>query len=306
VRRLLLALAGLAVVGAAGFWFATMPRALPAAEVAALPAGDPARGEAVFRVGGCASCHAAADAEADERPKLGGGRLLATDFGTFVVPNISPHRNDGIGGWSAADFANAMLRGVGPDGGHLYPAFPYASYARMTPADVADLFAFIGTLPPVAGRAAANDLDFPYGFRRGLGLWKLAFLDPAPAVAVAVDTSDPSIARGQYLVEGPGHCGECHTPRNFAGAMDTARWLGGAPNPEGRGRIPNITTGAGGIGDWTAADLVYFFQTGFMPDFDTAGGSMVEVQENLAVLPEEDLAAMAAYLLAVPPVASSR
>lgn len=299
MRRLLASLLALAAAAAAALFVLTMPRGLPAAELAALPAGDAARGETWFWAGGCSSCHAAEKAKGDERLRLGGGRRLATPFGAFTVPNISPDPADGIGGWSEADFANAMLRGVSPDGRHYYPAFPYTSYVRMRREDVADLWAFLRTLPPVAGRQPGHDLRFPYSVRRGLGLWKLAFLSDAPAVALAAD--GPEVARGQYLVEGPGHCGECHTPRNFVGALDTARWLAGAPAPEGPGRVPDITPGRGGIGDWSAGDIAYFLETGFTPDFDTAGGSMVEVQENLAMLDPPERAAIAAYLKAVPP-----
>jgi mono/diheme cytochrome c family protein len=304
MRRLLIGIALLALVGGGAFWLLTMPRGLSAAEIAALPAGDAARGEAVFRIGGCASCHAAEKAEGAEALKLGGGRVLKTQFGDFVVPNISSDPEDGIGAWSVSDFANAMQRGISPDGGHLYPAFPYASYVRMSPADVADLRAFLATLPAVSGGTAGHSLQFPFNIRRGIGLWKLAFLTAAPAVAVGGE--DPVVARGQYLVEGPGHCGECHTPRNFAGAMDFARWLGGAPAAEGEGRVPNITGGEGGIGDWSLADIVYFFETGFLPDFDSVGGAMVDVQENLALLPGEDREAIAAYLKVVPPQDSAR
>lgn len=298
--RLLGWLVVLALVGGAAFWWLTMPRTLPAETLAAMPAGEPERGAAIFWVGGCASCHAAAGAKADERLKLGGGRVLKTEFGDFAPPNISPDREHGIGGWTSADFTNSMLRGVGPGGEHLYPAFPYASYTRMTLADVADLWAYLQTLPPVAETPAAQTaLRFPFSVRRGLGLWKRAFLSDTPAIELA--GASPEVLRGQYLSEGPGHCGECHTPRNRGGAMDAARWLAGAPNPEGKGRIPNITPG-GPMGDWALADTVYFFQTGFDPDFDAVGGSMVEVQENLAMLPDDDLHAIAAYLAAVPPI----
>ena len=308
MRRLAAGLVLLALLGVAAFWVATVPRGLSAAEIAALPAGDAGRGEAVFWIGGCASCHAAEKAKGEERLKLGGGRVLRTAFGDFVVPNISSDPADGIGAWSEADFANAMLRGVAPDGRHLYPAFPYASYIRMEPADVADLRAFLATLPAVSGRTPGHDLRFPFGFRRGIGLWKLAFLTAAPAVEIGGEDApeDAAVSRGQYLVEGPGHCGECHTPRSFGGAMDFARWLGGAPAAEGEGRVPNITGGAGGIGDWSAGDIVYFFETGFLPDFDSVGGSMVDVQENLAMLAGEDREAIAAYLKAVPPQDSAR
>ena len=255
-----------AFVAGGAFWLATVPRGVPAAELAAMPTGDAARGETMFWIGGCASCHAVARAQGDERLRLGGGQRLASDFGTFVVPNISTHPVDGIGAWTVADFADAMLRGVSPDGRHYYPSFPYASYVRMDLGDVADLWAFMQTLPAVEGVAPDHELAFPYSLRRGVGLWKLAFLSAAPVVAV--DPGEPIPVRGRYLVEGPGHCGECHTPRNFAGAMETTRWLAGAPNPDGEGRIPNITSGAGGIDDWSAADLVYYFQSGFTPEFE--------------------------------------
>lgn len=301
--RLLGGLAVLALVAGAAFWVATVPRGLPAATLAAMPVGDAARGEAMFWVGGCSSCHAAAGAKGDDRLRLGGGQVLATKFGDFVPPNISPDREHGIGGWTGAEFANAMLRGVGPGGEHLYPAFPYASYTRMKIGDVADLWAFLQTLPPVAETPAARTaLGFPFNVRRGLGLWKLAFLSDKPAVTLA--NASPEALRGQYLTEGPGHCGECHTPRNFAGALDTGQWLAGAPNPEGKGRVPNITPG-GKVRDWSVDDMVYFFQSGFEPDYNAVAGNMVEVQENLAMLPEDDLHAIAAYLAAVPAIAGA-
>ncbi len=300
--RIAIALVLLAVAGGAAFAALTAPQGLSEAELAALPPGDAARGETWFNVGGCASCHAAPRAEGEARLLLGGGQDLESDFGTFVVPNISQHPDDGIGGWSAGDFATAMLRGVSPDGRHYYPAFPYTSYARMDPADVADLWAYLETLPPVEGVAAAHDLRFPYSLRRGIGLWKRAFLSEAPVLAI--DEADPVLLRGRYLVEGAGHCAECHTPRNAAGALDTARWMAGGRNPEGEGRIPNITGGAGGIADWSASDIAYYFETGFTPDFDSVGGSMASVQRNLALIEAADREAIAAYLSVLPDQAS--
>jgi mono/diheme cytochrome c family protein len=300
VLRLLAWLALLGGLGGVAFWFLTAPRPLPAAELAAIPAGDPARGETMFWAGGCASCHAAPRAQGEERLRLGGGLELATDFGTFVAPNISMDPTDGIGGWTAADFQSAMRAGLSPDGRHYYPAFPYASYIRMRPEDVADLWAFWQTLPAVPGAAPDHRLAFPYSLRRGIGLWKRAFLDPAPVVAV--DEADPVLLRGRYLVEGPGHCGECHTPRNFGGAMERANWLAGAPAAEGDGRVPNITGGAGGIGDWSAADIAYYLESGFTPDYDSVGGTMASVQRNMAMLESSDRDAIAAYLKVVPPV----
>lgn len=285
-----------ALVGAAAFWALTRPDRLDAATLAAMPAGDAGRGEMVFWAGGCASCHAAEGAQGEDKLRLGGGRRLASDFGTFVAPNVSPDTADGIGAWTEADFANAMLRGVAPDGAHLYPAFPYTSYARMSLGDVADLWAYLRTLPPVAGRAAPHELAFPFTIRRGVGLWKRAFLSDAPVIAI--DESDPELVRGRYLVEGPAHCAECHTPRNLAGGLETSRWMAGGPNPDGPGRIPNITPA--GLDGWSPSDIAYYLETGFTPDFDSVGGSMVAVQANMAMLPSADRAAIAAYVAALP------
>ena len=299
LRKLLIAGGVVVVAGAAVFWLATAPRTLDAATLASMGEGDPARGEQVFRAGGCASCHAAPDATGEAQLALAGGVRLATQFGTFVAPNISQHPRDGIGAWTAQDLANAMLRGVSPGGSHYYPAFPYTSYARMQAADVADLHAFLKTLPAVEGDAAGrHELGFPYNIRRGLGLWKLLFLDSAPVVAL--DNPSEAVARGQYLVEGPGHCGECHTPRNALGGTNASRWLAGAAAAEGQGTVPNISPGEGGIGDWSEADIANLLETGFTPDFDSVGGSMAAVVRNMAQLPVSDRQAIAAYLKAIP------
>lgn len=287
-------------IGAAAFWLLTEPKRLEAATLAALGAGDAARGERIFWAGGCTSCHARPKSEGDARLELAGGLQLKTPFGIFVPPNISPDPEDGIGNWSADDFANAMMRGVAPDGSHLYPSFPYTSYARMNPVDIADLYAFMKTLPAVTGKAPDHSLSFPFNIRRGLGLWKLLYLSNEPVIALAADAPE-NVKLGRYLVEGPGHCGECHTPRDFAGGTDKTRWLSGAVAAEGEGIVPNVTSGEGGIGDWSQSDIASFFETGFTPEFDSAGGSMVEVQRNLARLHPADREAIAAYLKTVPP-----
>jgi mono/diheme cytochrome c family protein len=300
VRRLLAALAAIALLAVVAFYAATVPRGLSEAELAALPEGDAGRGETWFWAGGCSGCHAADGARGEDRLVLAGGLELQTPFGVFVAPNISPHPEDGIGPWTAAEFVDAMRRGVSPDGRHYYPSFPYTSFARMENADVADLFVYLMTLPEAEGVAPGHRLALPYSLRRGLGLWKLAFLDDAPVVPV--DAEDPLLSRGRYLVEGAGHCGECHTPRGRAGEMETDRWLGGAPMPEGEGRVPNITGGEGGIGGWSAGDIAYYLETGFTPEFDTVGGPMAEVQRSIAMLEGEDRAAIAGYLKSVPPI----
>jgi mono/diheme cytochrome c family protein len=304
LRRLSLGITALAVVVAGALFWLTTPQRLDAAALVDEASSDPTRGETVFWAGGCASCHATPKAEGEAKLILGGGEPLQTPFGTFHAPNISPDRANGLGDWTYPDFANAMQRGVGRDGSPLYPAFPYPSYIRMTQQDVADLWAFLKTLPAVAEAAPPNDLAFPFNLRRGVALWQRAFLDPAPVVTLAADASD-AVKRGQYLVEGPGHCGECHTPRQLGGAggLDTARSLGGAANPAGKGSVPNITPG-GSTADWSESDLASYFETGFTPDYDSVGGAMVAVQENLAKLPAADREAIAAYLKAVPAVTS--
>lgn len=290
----------LAVAGGVGFWILTTPESLADSD---LPnhAPDVANGERIFHAGGCTSCHALPGAKGEEKLKLVGGLELKSDFGTFRAPNISPDPETGIGGWTTAQFATAMLKGTSPDGRHYYPAFPYTSYTRMRVEDVIDLKAYMDTLPAVKSSVPGHDLGFPFTISRGIGLWKLLFLSPEPVVALPADESD-DVRRGQYLVEGPGHCGECHTPRNAIGGLDKARWMSGAKNPDGEGTIPNITPHPDGIESWSADDIANALETGFMPDYDSFGGSMVAVQENMALLPPEDRAAIAAYLKAVPPL----
>ena len=294
-------LSGLALVAAAGLalgYGLTRPRPLPAADLAGLT-GDAAAGERVFWASGCASCHAAPGAKDADRLVLSGGLRLASPFGTFVAPNISPDPDHGIGGWSLQDFASAVKRGVSPEGTHLYPAFPYTTYTRMELQDIADLKVFMDRLPASDRANEPHEIGFPFNQRMLLGPWKLLNLDRA---WVMVDPSDAETARGRYLVEAMGHCGECHTPRNPIGGLDLGRWMGGAPNPSGKGRIPNITPAAL---DWSAGDIAYYLKSGFTPDFDSAGGEMSEVVTNMAHLPEADLAAIAAYVKALPPVAQS-
>jgi mono/diheme cytochrome c family protein len=291
--------AALVLAVAAAGWVATAPARLDPSELPAhVP--DPARGAQIFVIGGCASCHAAPKSEGEARLLLQGGVRLVSPFGTFVAPNISPHPERGIGRWTEAEFVTAMMLGTSPDGRHYYPAFPYASYARMRQEDVRDLFAWLRTLP-VSDRAnAPHELGFPFTVRRGLGLWKLLNLSPAPVLDLAL--ASEAVKRGQYLVEGPGHCGECHTKRDFTGGLVLSSWLGGAPNPEGKGTIPNLTPGAL---TWAASDIAYYLESGFTPDFDSAGGAMVEVIRNTSRLPPADRDAIAAYLKAVPAVAKA-
>ena len=295
MRKLFTALVVLgAIAGAAGLWL-SRPDPLPDAAFAGLK-GEAGRGEQLFWAAGCASCHGAPGAEGDEKLQLAGGQPLVSPFGTFVSPNISTDPVAGIGGWSVADLGNAMLRGVSPDGRHYYPSFPYPSYARMSLQDIADLKVYLDTLPPSDTASRPHDLGFPFTLRRGIGLWKRLYLD-ADQPVLNLPADDAVLARGQYLVEGPAHCGECHTPRDAFGGMDLTRWMAGGPNPSGEGRIPSLLPGDLG---WAAEDIAYYLETGFTPEFDSVGGHMASVVSNMAKLPAADRQAIAAYVAALP------
>lgn len=294
------AAAALAAVAGAGIFFVvTAPDRQAPSHWANAGTPDLVNGENLFWAGGCASCHAAPDATGDALLQLSGGAPLHSPFGTFYAPNISPDSKAGIGEWTLAEFGDAMTRGTGRNGEHLYPSFPYASYARMPAKDISDLFAYIKTLPASDHVAPNHDLPFPFNIRLALGGWKFLYFDEgAPRVELA--NADAALVRGQYLVEGPGHCGECHTPRNLLGGFLKDKWLAGGPNPEGEGSIPNITPGSSDMENWADADIASYLETGFTPEFDSVGGSMVKVQQNMARLPAEDRDAIAAYLKAIP------
>jgi mono/diheme cytochrome c family protein len=283
-----------AVIGVGVYWFVTQPAIVSAS---ALPAYTPnaANGKTMFDAGGCVSCHATSK---DDRTLLGGGMALRSPFGTFHVPNISQNPVDGIGRWSEADFVTAMLKGTSPSGTHYFPAFPYGSYAKMKLEDVRDLFAYLKTLPQAAGKVREHDVPFPYNIRRNLGGWKFLFLDENPFVADASKSAEWN--RGAYLVNGPGHCAECHSPRNALGGIVTSQRFAGGPNPEGEGWVPNITQK--GLSEWSDKDIAYFLETGQTPEGDAAGGLMTRVIANMAQLSPADRMAIAVYLKSLPPV----
>src|SRR5919201_1156953 len=249
LRKLVMLAVILAVIGAAAFWFITMPASVPASALASY-APNLENGERMFHAGGCASCHATPNQE--DKKRLGGG----------------------LGNWSEADFLTAMWKGTSPDGSHYYPAFPYTSYQRMKMEDVRDLFAYLKTLPPFEGKPRDHELPFYLKIRRLLGAWNFLFLDGQPF------KPDPSKSeewnRGAYLVAGPGHCAECHSPRNVFGAIISGQRFTGGPDPEGgEGWGPNITPA--GIGDYSQRDIERILETGDMPNGDSVGGAMTSV-----------------------------
>lgn len=296
LKRFLIAVALIFAAGAAVAWWLTTPQRIDAASLAAYRP-NVANGQTIFNAGGCSSCHAVPDQP--DRTKLGGGLVLPSPFGTFYAPNISPDPKDGIGRWSEADFVTAVMKGASPDGTHYYPAFPYASYQRAKVEDVRDLFAYLKTLAPVPGRVRDHDLPFPFNIRRTVGVWKLLFLDGKPFVPEAAQSA--AWNRGAYLVNGFGHCAECHSPRNFLGGIIAAQRFAGGPNPEGEGWVPNITQ-KGSLAEWSVKDIAYFLETGELPEGDKAAGSMGRVIKNTSQLSPEDRQAMAEYLKSLPPV----
>ena len=296
LKRVLFGLLLITIVGLGAVWWLTIPATIASAS---LPAYRPdlANGQTMFNAGGCSSCHAVPDQP--DRLKLGGGLALNSPFGTFYAPNISPDPNDGIGRWRETDFVNAVLKGTSPTGTHYYPAFPYTSYQRAKIEDVRDLFAYLKTLAPVPGRVRDHELPFPFNIRRTVGIWKWLFLDGKPFAPEAAHSA--AWNRGAYLVNGFGHCAECHSPRNFLGGIITAQRFAGGPNPEGEGWVPNITQ-KGSLAEWSVKDIAYFLQTGELPEGDKAAGSMGRVIRNTSQLSAEDRQAMAEYLKSLPPV----
>ncbi|MBB4066583.1 cytochrome c [Gellertiella hungarica] len=287
--------AGLAMACAvAAGWFLSAPTVFFEEGGATLPSGDPERGKLVFLAGQCASCHASPGQP--DRLKLGGGIAIASPYGTFRAPNISPHPADGIGRWSPEAFGNALVSGVSPAGEHYYPVFPYIGYTAMKVQDIADLYAYMKTLPPVSGRAPDHDLPAIFRIRRAIGLWKLAFFRERQSKATM--TGEPVHDRGGYLSETLLHCAECHSSRNVFGAVSKATRFAGGPDPEDTGFVPNITPGR--IGAWSEEDLVRMMQTGQTPGHGRVGSSMADVVVNLRGLPRDDLVAIARYIKSLP------
>jgi mono/diheme cytochrome c family protein len=288
-------LIALGLVGSAVYWVVTRPDPLSDGDLAGL-SGDATAGEQVFLAAGCASCHVAPGEQPEGAPVLAGGQKFPSDFGTFLAPNISPSVMAGVGSWTDRELASAIQRGVSPEGYHYYPAFPYDAYGKADTGDIVNLIAYLRTLPESEQPSQPHEVSFPFDIRRNLGAWKTLFVSDDWVVDGELTETQ---ARGRYLVEALGHCGACHTPRNLLGGPNTGAWLAGAPNPEGKGRIPNITPGAL---TWSEVDIAAYLATGFTPEFDSAGGQMVAVIDKTSKLQPEDRAAIAAYLKVVPAV----
>jgi mono/diheme cytochrome c family protein len=245
------------------------------------------------------SCHTAPGGT-----PFAGGRALATPFGTFYSPNITPDVDTGIGRWTDAQFLQALRQGRRPDGASYYPVFPYPSFTNISEADALAIKAYLFSLPPVGHANRAHDVGFPFSWRFLQTGWRLLFFREGPSSA------DPShnatYNRGAYLVTALAHCGECHTPRNMLGAVKPSLALAGTRDgPDGQS-VPNITPDrATGIGDWDSNDIVTLLKTGRTPEQGAVKGAMREaVRDGLKFLTDADLQAIATYLQAQKPVAT--
>ncbi len=256
-------------------------------------AADAERGRYLAILGDCAGCHTKPHGQA-----FAGGLPFNAQFGTVYSTNITPDRETGIGGWSTDDFYRALHEGMAPGGKHLYPAFPYIYFARITRQDTDDLFAFLHTLRPVRRPPTPNRLIFPANLRFGLIAWDWLFFDKnSPKVPAHADAA---WRRGEYLVNGLGHCGACHTPKNMLFGEDTSKPLAGGTVDHWF--AANLTgSAAEGLGSWSHDDVISFLVTG-RGSHATAAGSMLEkVTSSTSRMRREDVAAIATYLKSLPP-----
>lgn len=271
--------------------------------LAALPAraADEAqlkRGEALFGAADCVACHT--DVKGGGVP-LAGGRPLTTPFGTFFSPNISPDRQTGIGEWSEAEFRRALRDGIGRHGEYLFPVFPYPAFTGMSDADIADLYAYLLSRPPVAQKDKPHALRFPFGWRFLQVFWRTLFFREGPLQPAPGQSAEWN--RGRYLAQAVVHCQECHTPRNFLGGLDNGRAFSGNPQgPDGM-KVPNITSDAeSGVGKWSLDDIATLLKSGQTPDMDFVGSGMGDVVKGTAALSDADRHAIAVYLKSLPAI----
>jgi mono/diheme cytochrome c family protein len=288
----------LALLGAIVAWVLSAPKPLTEA---ALPPhqADPKNGELLYNAGGCRSCHKPGPDNANADASLpSGGAPLKTPIGILYPPNLTPDMETGLGKWTDLDFVNAVQRGISPRDYHYIPAFPYTSYAHMRTEDVLDVKAYLASLKPVASPSKPHDIPLTFFVRRGLGLWKYLGFDPSPIIPDGNQSA--SWNRGNYLVNGPGHCGECHTPRTIFMSSDTSRFMMGGPHPEGDGKVPSLRDLIGRKRYKDAKDLASALQYGETLGYDKlSSGGMGAVQTNMSKLPEADIAAIAEYLVSL-------
>ncbi len=286
-----------AVVTSAGFTFSAPSYADDSATAGVITTASNAeqikRGEYLARAADCIACHTV-----DKAKPFAGGYPVATPFGTIYGPNITSDKETGIGTWSDEDFIRALHLGIGKNGEHLYPAFPYASFTKLSRDDVLAIKAYLFSLPPIQQKTPENKLPFPFNQRLILAGWNLFNFTPGrwqPDDAKSVEWN-----RGAYLVEGLAHCQECHTPRNGTMGLDHKRAFSGAPLAgwTAYNITPDMESGVGG---WKDQELVQYLKTGSVPGKASAAGGMGEaVEHSLQYLTDPDVQAIATYLRSVP------
>jgi mono/diheme cytochrome c family protein len=297
-RRTLAAIVVVLAVAAVAFVWLTSPDPLPASAIPAHQT-DLRNGETLYRAGSCLACHRPPDgAPGVDRGLPSGGRPFRTPVGVFYPQNITPDPETGIGKWSEIDFVNAMARGLAPDGRHYFPAFPYMAYRAMRLSDLLDLRAYLMSLPAVSSPRREADVPLVPLARRGVALWQRLAFRQRPH---SPDSSRSATwERGAYLVNAPGHCGECHTPKNWLMIEDLGRHLAGGPHPAGDGKVPSLRGLLARRRYKDVADLVLALQNGETLGYEhLSSGGMAQIQESLSHLPEADLRAMSEYLLSL-------
>jgi mono/diheme cytochrome c family protein len=258
------------------------------------------RGRYLALAGNCASCHTVPGGEF-----MAGGLAFDTPFGTIYSTNITPDTETGIGNWTGGEFMTSMRRGVRPDGKHLYPAFPYTAFTKVTDEDIVALFAYLKSVPAIDQAAPRNELSFPFNQRSLMSFWKLMFFDEGPYVDDESETSEWN--RGAYVVEALAHCGACHSPRNFLGAEKAGQAMAGGEYtdkvPGGASQkwfAPNLTSAPNGLGMWPQEELVAYLKNGINTYVETFGPMNEVIINSTRHLSGDDVDAMAQYLLSLP------
>jgi len=255
------------------------------------------RGRTLAAIGDCAVCHTAQGGTPNA-----GGRAMETPFGTLYSTNLTPDAETGLGRWSFSAFQRAMREGISRDGHHLYPAFPYTAFAKTSDDDLQALYAYFMSLPAVRAPTPEAELQFPFGLRPLMAGWNALFHDPAPMQPVMQQSAEWN--RGAYLVNGLGHCGACHTPRNALGAeQGGGAFLSGAMVDGWEAPALTGSTSKSAV-PWNADALYRYLRNGHSPRHGIAGGPMAEVVRELAVVPDDDVRAMATYLASLNPAVS--
>jgi mono/diheme cytochrome c family protein len=290
-RIVIVLLVVLVILAVAGFFALAWHPPIAGIAPPARTAFDPAlvrRGQQLASAGDCTSCHSSAAG-----PSYAGGVAIETPFGTIHGTNITPDPQTGIGAWSEAAFRRALRDGVSRDGHLLYPAFPYNHFTHLSDADIGALYAFVMTRDPAPAPAVHNQLRFPFQFRPLLAGWNMLYLDRGPLPAAGIH--DAQWQRGEYLVRSIGHCGACHSPRTRLGGEERDHALAGG---EAEGwRATALDAASPSPVPWTVDTLAAYLRTGPVPDHAITAGPMQGVVHNLAHVSEEDVRAIATYIV---------